>query len=133
MLCTGWTNRTESRQTMPDSSTFGNTKRDFIKPGLLMSEPLKPLLSTGLPGVDRLVSRAAEVSALTASVREHLPEPIRPHVVSATMNGSTLVVTVDSAAWSARVRYAGRSLARTLPAASRTAIDKVRVRVRAPA
>lgn len=98
-----------------------------------MSDPLKPLLSSGLPGLDRLVSRAAEVSELTATVREHLPEPIRPHVVSATLNEATLVVTVDSAAWSARVRYAGRSLAKAIPAADQTGIEKVRVRVRAPA
>jgi len=43
------------------------------------------------------------------------------------------VVIVDSAAWSARVRYAGRRLKAQLEAAGEPRITKVRVKVRGKA
>ena len=43
-----------------------------------------------------------------------------------------LVVIVDSAAWSARVRYAGRALKQQLAEAGVDPVAKLRVRVRAP-
>jgi hypothetical protein len=98
-----------------------------------MSDPLKPLLPDTLPaGLERLARQAAASSALTERVRAGLPEPLRPHVLAAVRRGSDLVVIVDSAAWSARVRYAGRKLAEALTAAGETRVERVRVKVRGP-
>ena len=92
---------------MKESCRAGNQKSPFIKFGLIMSDPLKPLFDTPLPGLERLARQAAAAASLGDKVRQLLPEPLRPHVVSANRRGDDLVVIVDSAAWSARVRYAG--------------------------
>jgi hypothetical protein len=81
-----------------------------------MSDPLKPLFS-GLGGAfAELARKAAATTSLTSAVQQSLPETLRPHVVSAVRRGDDLVVIVDSAAWSARVRYAGPRLRELLPA-----------------
>lgn len=94
-----------------------------------MSDPLKPL-SSGLPrGLERLAQQAAAVTSLTALVQQSLPEALRPHVVCAVRKADDLVVSVDSAAWSARVRYAGPRLRERLADAGQPVGGKVRVRV----
>jgi hypothetical protein len=94
-----------------------------------MSDPLKPLFS-GLGGAfEELARKAATTTSLTAAVQQSLPELLRPHVVSAVRRGEDLVVIVDSAAWSARVRYAGPHLRRQLQALGEPVIGKVRVKV----
>jgi len=95
-----------------------------------MTDPLKPLFSTVLPGLERLARQAAEVRSLAALVQRELPAPLGPHVVGAVRRGEDLVVTVDSAAWSARVRYAGPRLKQQLAALGEPVAGKVRVRVR---
>jgi len=119
---------------MPEERPVGNAKKDgFIKNGLKMSDPLKPF-SSGLPdSVERLARRASAVETLAEKVRSALPEPLRPHVIGAVWRGEDLVVIVDSAAWSARVRYAGRGLNVSLVQAGERAFDRLRVRVGAPA
>lgn len=99
-----------------------------------MSDPLKPLFGSLAPGLDALARKASEAGALASRVRAALPEAVRAHVVSATRRDGDLVVIVDSAAWSARVRYAGRALKDRLEASGEPAIARVRVKVRgAPA
>lgn len=94
-----------------------------------MSNPLKPLSSALPQGLERLAQQAAAVTSLTVLVRQSLPEALRPHVVSAVRKADDLVVSVDSAAWSARVRYAGARLRERLAAAGQPVGGKVRVRV----
>ncbi len=98
-----------------------------------MSDPLKPLFSTPLHGLDRLEKQAAKAVSLTALVQRELPATLGPHVVGAARRGDDLVVMVDSAAWSARVRYAGPKLQARLVELGETVTGKVRVRVRKPA
>jgi len=105
------------------------TKRPFISLLLIMSDPLKPLFSGLDSGIARLAEKAAAVASLTAKVRQSLPETLRPHVLSASRRGDDLVVIVDSAAWSARVRYAGRRLIERLAQEGEVVAGKVRVRV----
>ena len=94
-----------------------------------MSDPLKPLFS-GLGGAfAELARKAAATTSLTDAVQQSLPETLRSHVVSAVRRGDDLVVIVDSAAWSARVRYAGPQLREQLAAAGEPVAGKVRVRV----
>ena len=83
-----------------------------------------------MPGLDALARKASETRSLTSRVQSELPEPVRPHVLSASRRGEDLVVIVDSAAWSARVRYAGRRLKAQLEASGEPEIAKVRVKVR---
>lgn len=94
-----------------------------------MSDPLKPLFA-GLEGrLEQLARKAAAADTLSAAVRESLPEFLRPHVVAAARRGDDLVVLVDSAAWSARVRYAGPRLREELKTRGEEVRGKVRVRV----
>lgn len=94
-----------------------------------MSDPLKPLF-TGLEGqLEALARKAAAVDTLASAVRAALPEPLRAHVVTAARRGEDLVVIVDSAAWSARVRYAAPRLREQLQAQGEPVTGKVRVRV----
>jgi hypothetical protein len=94
-----------------------------------MSDPLKPLFSGVAGSLELLARKAAATSALAAMVRECLPESLRPHVIAAVRRGDDIVVGVDSAAWSARVRYAGPQLREQLEARGETVKGKVRVRV----
>ena len=94
-----------------------------------MSDPLKPLFSGLEPGLARLAEKAAAAASLTVKVRQSLPEVLRPHVLSAARRGDDVVVIVDSAAWAARVRYAGRRLIESLALEGEAVTGKVRVRV----
>jgi hypothetical protein len=94
-----------------------------------MSDPLKPLFS-GIGGsLELLARKAAATSALADTVRENLPESLRAHVLTAVRRGDDLVIGVDSAAWSARVRYAGPQLLERLEARGDTVKGKLRVKV----
>jgi hypothetical protein len=95
-----------------------------------MSAPLKPLSGLLTPGLEALVRKAAAVQSLTERVRAELAEPLRPHLVSATRRGADLVVIMDSAAWTARVRYGARQLKARLEELGEPAIGKVIVKVR---
>jgi hypothetical protein len=94
-----------------------------------MSDPLKPLFAGLAPGLEQLARKAAATVGLTGLVQQSLPEALRPHVVAAVRRGDDLVVIVDSAAWSARVRYGGPGLKEQLAAAGEAVAGKVRVRV----
>jgi len=105
------------------------TNQPFIQTRLIMSDPLKPLFSGLDLGLQKLAEKAAATTTLAAMVQQSLPEPLRPHIVAAVRRGDDLVVIVDSAAWSARVRYAGPRLREQLLAAGEAVTGKVRVRV----
>ena len=94
-----------------------------------MSDPLKPLFSGLEARLARLAEKAAAAASLTVKVRQSLPEVLRTHVLSASRRGDDLVVIVDSAAWSARVRYAGRRLLEALAREGEVVVGKVRVKV----
>lgn len=98
-----------------------------------MTNPLKPIFGASLRGLEQLARRAAEAGSLSAIVRRELPEPLGAHVVSATRREGDLVIIVDSAAWSARVRYAEPRLKEQLAELGEPVAGKVRVRVRRPA
>lgn len=94
-----------------------------------MSDPLKPVLAGLDPALVKLAQKAAAAASLTEKLRQSLPESLRPHIVAAARRGDDLVVIVDSAAWSARVRYAGPRLREQLQAAGEPVTGKLRVRV----
>ena len=100
-----------------------------------MSGSLKSLFGSPSPCLDGLARKAAAKSAsarsLTEQVRARLPEAVGEHLVGASRRDADLVVIMDSAAWTARVRYAGRALKAGLEADGEPAIAKLHVKVRA--
>ena len=64
----------------------------------------------------RLRSAVAAQEALLARIRAMLPGELAPHCVGATVDGHTLRLLADSAAWATRLRYLGRDLIRRLRA-----------------
>lgn len=94
-----------------------------------MSEPMKPIVE-GLGGLFAdLERRTREVLDLTARVRQALDGPEKDHVLSASYREDTLVVVMDSAAWSSRVHYMQQALLEKVRSEGETQVTKVRVRV----
>lgn len=98
-----------------------------------MTDPLKPLFGGLAPGLEALARKADAAQGLTDRVRRELAEPLRAHLVAASRRGDELVVIMDSAAWTPRVRYGARALKAALEQAGEPAIGRLRVKVRAPA
>jgi hypothetical protein len=117
---------------MKEEAMTGNGLPFSIKFLLIMANSLKPLFGGPLPGLEQLAKRAAAAESLTVLVRRELPVPLGEHVVSASRRDEDLVVIVDSAAWAARVRYAGPRLRERLAELAEPVTGKVRVRVRSP-
>jgi hypothetical protein len=97
---------------------------------LIMPNTLKPLFAGSIQGLEQLAKRAAAAESLAVIVRRELPAALGPHVVSVARRSDDLVVIVDSAAWAARVRYAGPRLTERLAVLGEPVAGKVRVRVR---
>jgi hypothetical protein len=95
-----------------------------------MADPLKPLFGGLSPGLDALSRKASAAQSLTEKVRLELAEPLRPHLVSAARRGEDLVVIMDSAAWTPRVRYGAQKLKGRLEAGGEPPIGKLQVKVR---
>jgi len=95
-----------------------------------MANTLKPLFGGPNPGLEQLAKRAAAAESLTTMVQRELPGGLGDHVVSAVRRDDDLVIIVDSAAWAARVRYAGPRMKEQLAALGEPVAGKVRVRVR---
>jgi hypothetical protein len=118
---------------MPDSVFCWQKKVAFVNMHFTMTRDLKPLFANLDGGLLELARGASAATAFAALVRQSLPEQLRRHVVTATRRGDDLVVVVESAAWAARVRYAGPRLRKQLEAASQPVTGKIRVRVGRPA
>ena len=80
------------------------------------------------PRLAQLAQSAARLAALTASAREALPPEIQPHLTAASVHDDTLVLTADSPAWGARLRFHGAEVLTFL--AARQGIRATRVSVR---
>ena len=95
-----------------------------------MTDPLKPLFGRLVPGLAAPEKKAAAAQSLTEKVRLELAEPLRPHLVSATRRGDDLVVIMDSAAWTPRVRYGAQAIKQRLESGGEPPIGKLQVKVR---
>lgn len=92
---------------------------------------LGDLLSRDDRALGRVLRRARAIESLTERVRAALPDPAAAHVVSVSPAETRLVVTVDGAAWAARLRFLHEDILR---AAGEDGKDlAVAVRVRGPA
>lgn len=94
-----------------------------------MSNPFKPF-SVALGGaLGKLEKRANEVMTLTAKVQQTLVGPERQHVIAAAYHADTLVITTDSAAWTAQIRFAQDDLRKHLVATGEKTFVHLKVRV----
>ena len=94
-----------------------------------MDSPLKPFLANPLGALAKLERRAHKVMNLTNKVRNTLPDPERQHVLAAAYHKDTLVITTDSAAWTAQIRFAQDDLRRQLCATGEKTFVHLKVRV----
>ncbi len=97
-----------------------------------MTNRFKPLVAGLGPLIAALEQRAQAVQDVSARVRAALPSPEKEHFVSASYREDALVVSMDSAAWCARVRYDQKALIEALHAAGETRVTKIKVRVGKP-
>jgi hypothetical protein len=90
-------------------------------------------LSAGFgPEIAALESKAKAALGLLNMVRKALPEAEKNHVLSASYQEETLVVTTDSAAWSTHLRYRENSLREQLIALGEKPFTVLKVRVGRP-
>lgn len=94
-----------------------------------MTSTFKPFLTDMGGSLAKLEQRAREVMSLTAKVRQALPDPENQHILAAAYHEDALVITTDSAAWTAQIRFAQGALRERLVAAGEKTFIHLKVRV----
>lgn len=94
-----------------------------------MSSSFKSFLTNPGGVLAKLEQRANAVMSLTAKVRGVLHGPERQHVLAAAYHDDTLVITTDSAAWTAQIRFAQDELRKQLAATGEKTFIHLKVRV----
>ncbi|MES1190534.1 MAG: DciA family protein [Steroidobacter sp.] len=94
-----------------------------------MKSPLQPFLAGHGDLLGQLERRATEVMTLTSKVKQALPEPERHHVIAAVYHDDTLVITADSAVWTAQIRFAIDDLRKLLVESGEKTFVHLKVRV----
>lgn len=89
---------------------------------------VKDLLARQVPALRQLTAQAARQNFWNEWLAQHLPEELRTRVSGVSERDGTLVVFAESAAWSARLRFALLEREATLRTAD-PAIEHVAVRV----
>jgi hypothetical protein len=69
-------------------------------------DSVKELLARRLPGLTRVTDQAARQNFWNDWLSERLPAELRPRICGVSERNGTLVIFGESAAWSARLRYA---------------------------
>lgn len=91
---------------------------------------LESLLNRGL---GRLLDRAKTLQRVEQWLKRHLEGPLASHCRVANINGSVLVLQVDSPAWAGRLRYQAPKLMAQLPDWSELRqVERIAVTVRPP-
>lgn len=94
-----------------------------------MTSTFESFLSNPGGALAQLEQRASAVMNLTGKVRNVLSGPERQHVLAAAYHEDTLVITTDSAAWTAQIRFAQDDLRKQLAAAGEKTFIHLKVRV----
>lgn len=92
--------------------------------------PLRELIGGPDTPLGRLIQRGIETEALTDKVRDALPEPLRTHILTASLHGHTLHIVADAAVWAARLRFHEGEIRTSLGPKQGTSLQNIRVRVR---
>jgi hypothetical protein len=91
-------------------------------------DSVKDLLAHRLPGLKRVTDQAVRQSFWNDWLSGHIPAPMRTKISGIAERDGTLVVFAETAAWSARLRYAILELQREIHAAD-PAVTAIEVRV----
>jgi hypothetical protein len=89
---------------------------------------VKELLARRVPVLTRVTAQASRQNFWNGWLSTHLPPEIRSKVTGVTEREGTLVIFAETAAWSARLRYAVLELEREIRAAD-PALTNIEVRV----
>jgi hypothetical protein len=96
-----------------------------------MSKPVRiGNCAGGLYG--QLLSRAQELLALDAHLRQLLPPPLNEHCSVLNIRDAALVLAADSPVWASRLRYYSPQLVKQLTGEQTVTVRTVRVRVQPP-
>ena len=106
--------------------------RTLNRPSGHKPEALRPLSAGFGPQIAALEQQAKAALGLVDRVRQALPEPDKTHVLSASYHEDTLVVTTDSAAWCAHLRYQENALRERLVTLGEKPFTVFKVRVGRP-
>ena len=90
---------------------------------------VKELLAHGPPSLKRVTDQAARQSFWHGWLRGHIPAELHARISGVAEREGTLVIFAESAAWSARLRYAVLELESEIRAAQPT-LGRIAVRVR---
>jgi hypothetical protein len=89
---------------------------------------VKDLLARRAPGLMRVTAQSARQNFWNCWLSERLPPELRARVSGISARAGTLVIFGETAAWSARLRYAVLELEHEIRAAD-AAVTEVKVRV----
>ena len=99
--------------------------RSRTRPNAAPAHSVKELLARRVPALTRVTAQASRQNFWNCWLATHLPPPLRPKVSGVTERDGTLVVFAETAAWSARLRYAILELEREIRAAAPALTDIV--------
>jgi hypothetical protein len=91
-------------------------------------DSVKDLLARHAPGLTRITDQAARQSFWSEWLATHLPAELCPRISGVSARDNTLVVFAETAAWSARLRFAVLEIEAAIRAAAPEITD-IRVRV----
>jgi hypothetical protein len=112
-------NKREGSRLGPTGSAKSTRKPDSVK----------DLLARVTPALTRVSNQAARQDFWRGWLAAHLPAELFPHLSGIVERDDTLVIFAESAAWSARLRYAIQELEEELRRAQ-SGIQQIAVRVR---
>jgi len=101
------------------------SRTDLVAP---QAHSVKDLLARGAPGLTRITDQAARQSFWSRWLSAHLPAQIFARISGVSERDGTLVIFAETAAWSARLRYAVLELEPDIRAAD-PAVSAIEVRV----
>jgi hypothetical protein len=119
---------------MPNMPHRNKRHRSRLKPTGSAKSTRKPhsvkdLLARITPALTRVSDQVARQDFWHQWLAEHLAAELLPHLSGIVERADTLVIFAESAAWSARLRYAIKELEAQLRE-SRPAIQQIAIRVR---
>ena len=91
---------------------------------------LRGLIGGGVSELSQLIARAGRLERLRRRLKGQMPSGLAEHCQLANIRGDTAVVSCDSSAWGARLRYLEPQLLKTMNQAEGLAIRRLRVKVR---
>ena len=108
----------------------GGSRNSLRRPAEIRTQPdsVKALLARVSPALTRVTDQAARQGAWRSWLAAHLPEDLATRVSGIVEREGTLVLFAESAAWSARLRYAIQEIEAPLRAAHPD-ITGIKVRV----